>query len=443
MKHLRLFPNAQVRDSVLADIDYPVLHSTDGVGIGVKPGVPGPDYSEPFYVENITQQTETLRITGYDNGESDPASYLEIPVEFSTDGTNWSSLGTTGAEPLTRTLQPGDKVYLRATTNVWCEYQRDPYIDHGCTILGVSKVGGNIMSLLYGSNFNGRETTFPNGSTFNFKMLFNYNETLVSASELILPATTLTQQCYQQMFYGCTSLTTAPELPATTLARSCYYSMFHNCTSLTTAPVLPATTLTYGCYQQMFRDCEALVTAPALPATTLAEYCYQSMFSDCTSLTTAPALPATTLANSCYLGMFEMCTSLTTAPALPATTLAQTCYGNMFSGCSSLTTAPALPATTLAQQCYGQMFSYCTSLTTVPALPATTLANSCYDSMFFECTNLNYIKCLATDISATRCLYNWTYGVSATGTFVKNPNMSSWTTGNNGIPSGWTVQDAA
>ncbi len=33
MKHLRLFPNAQVRDSVLADIDYPVLHSTDGVGL--------------------------------------------------------------------------------------------------------------------------------------------------------------------------------------------------------------------------------------------------------------------------------------------------------------------------------------------------------------------------------------------------------------------------
>lgn len=29
MKHLRLFPNASIRDTVLADIDYPVLHSTD------------------------------------------------------------------------------------------------------------------------------------------------------------------------------------------------------------------------------------------------------------------------------------------------------------------------------------------------------------------------------------------------------------------------------
>ena len=34
------------------------------------------------------------------------------------------------------------------------------------------------------------------------------------------------------MFYGCTSLTTAPELPATTLADSCYGYMFYDCTSL-------------------------------------------------------------------------------------------------------------------------------------------------------------------------------------------------------------------
>ena len=28
--------------------------------------------------------------------------------------------------------------------------------------------------------------------------------------------------CYYNLFYGCTSLTTAPELPATTLASGCY-----------------------------------------------------------------------------------------------------------------------------------------------------------------------------------------------------------------------------
>ena len=36
------------------------------------------------------------------------------------------------------------------------------------------------------------------------------------------------------MFNGCTSLTTAPELPATTLANGCYSNMFRNCSNLNT-----------------------------------------------------------------------------------------------------------------------------------------------------------------------------------------------------------------
>jgi hypothetical protein len=31
------------------------------------------------------------------------------------------------------------------------------------------------------------------------------------------------------MFYGCTGLTSAPELPATYLVRNCYDHMFYNC----------------------------------------------------------------------------------------------------------------------------------------------------------------------------------------------------------------------
>jgi len=120
----------------------------------------------------------------------------------------------------------------------------------------------------------------------------------------------------------------------------------------------PLPTLTT--YREMFRGCTSLTTAPELPATTLAERCYESMFYGCTSLTTAPALPATTLTSNCYFYMFDGCTSLTTAPALPATTLTDNCYSSMFYGCTSLTTAPALPATTLAYHCYYYMFYGCT-----------------------------------------------------------------------------------
>jgi len=168
----------------------------------------------------------------------------------------------------------------------------------------------------------------------------------------------------------------------------------------------------------------------------------QSAFYGCTSLTTAPELPATILANYCYVNMFQSCTSLTTVPVLSATTLVSNCYVGMFRGCTSLTQAPVLSAATLANSCYRQMFNGCTSLTTAPELPATELADYCYYEMFSGCTSLNYIKCLATDISANGCTNSWVDGVASTGTFVKNASMSSWTTGENGIPANWTRVNA-
>ena len=271
--------------------------------------------------------------------------------------------------------------------------------------------------------------------------MFNDCTLLTTAPEL--PATTLASYCYTGMFENCESLTTAPELPATTLADYCYNRMFFNCISLTTTPELPATTLASTCYTDMFRGCTSLTIAPEiLPATTLVTNCYGGMFYDCFSLTTAPELPAIELAEYCYSYMFWNCTSLTAGPELPATTLAESCYQSMFSGCTSLTAGPELPATTLAESCYQSMFSGCTSLTAGPELPATTLTESCYQSMFSGCTKLNYIKCLATDISPTDCTYYWSYDIARTGTFIKHPDMNNWTTGINGIPTGWTVENA-
>ena len=128
---------------------------------------------------------------------------------------------------------------------------------------------------------------------------------------------------------------------------------------------------------------------------------------------------------------------------MPVTTLTTRCYYEMFDGCTALVTAPALPATTLAVSCYFRMFAGCTSLTTAPELPATTLPNDCYGNMFVGCTSLNYIKCLATDISASNCTVNWVNGVASGGVFAKDATMTGWTTGNDGIPTGWIVENVA
>lgn len=179
-------------------------------------------------------------------------------------------------------------------------------------------------------------------------------------------------------------------------------------------------------------------------ATTVVENQFKCLFLGEEQLVDAEnlMLPAMTLAQGCYVSMFQDCTNLVTPPELPATTLDGNCYSRMFLVCTSLTTAPVLPATTVVGGCYQAMFGNCESLTTAPELTATTLASNCYNSMFAGCTSLNNVKCLATDISATGCTGAWLYNVSATGTFTKAASMSSWRSGDNGIPSGWTVQNA-
>ena len=281
------------------------------------------------------------------------------------------------------------------------------------------------------------------GNIYKYFVMTGYIAASGNVMSLIAFSDTLTNYGLCDLFKGCTSLTTAPELQATTLAYGCYSNMFEGCTSLTQAPALPATTLAVECYRTMFYGCTSLTTAPELPATNLGFGCYNSMFSACTSLVTAPSISAATLQPECYRQMFEGCTSLTQAPELPATTLEQYCYQSMFKGCTSLTTAPALPATTLNNGCYDSMFSGCTSLTTAPELPANTLVDVCYSSMFSGCTKLNYVKAMfTTNPAAGSYISMWLDSVSSTGTFVKN-SAATWTNEQAEIPTGWTVQTAS
>lgn len=103
--------------------------------------------------------------------------------------------------------------------------------------------------------------------------------------------------------------------------------------------------------------------------------------------------------------------------------------------------APALPAQTLTDSCYRGMFQSCTALTTAPDLLAETLVDNCYRFMFNGSSHLNYIKMTAkSGITATDCFKNWVSGVSATGTFVKDKDVTNIPVNSvNGIPVGWTV----
>ena len=353
------------------------------------------DQTKEYLTFTAQEDNSTIALENF--GENAPN------IEYSLDGVNWMKLWTDS----TITLAKNQKVYMRGDNPYGLSSGMKNYSKFVMT--GKISASGNIMSLLYPTGF----------------------ETKISLSGKT--------HCFDHLFFGCTSLTTAPVLPATTLAIDCYYNMFSGCTSLKEAPELPATTLVSGCYWRMFQNCTSLTKAPILPSTIMDWDCYASMFSGCTSLEEAPELPATTVVNRCYESMFSGCTSLKEAPELPATTLGSACYLDMFSGCTGLTTAPELPATTLTDSCYREMFSGCTSLKEAPELPATTLYDYCYYWMFSGCTNLKNVKAAFITVpSSGKTTVYWLWGVSPTGTFYKNKN-ATWSNADAGIPSGWTV----
>ena len=363
--------------------------------------------SQYFYIENLTDETDTLTIkkTG-DNAD-------DIEVYKSTDGTTWTSMGNTTVNGITATIPTNSKLYLKADTTSWgynSSLNRN-YIN----VTGAHAFGGNILSLLWGDDFQ-EYNTFPNGSGNNFSFIFSGDTDLWYFNNLVLPPTTLVIGCYRGMFKDCVNLhdTFGTKIShVTTFDEGSCKMMFYGCTSLVSPMILNANaTLANGCCQEMYMGCTGLTHYGLLQATTLADYCYYSMFENCTSIKYGGNLPATTLTQSCYYRMFAGCTSLSNAPKISATTLANSCCAGMFIDCHSLTKAPELKATTLVQNCYAGMF------------------NRCY--------NLNEVKIYAQDPIATGQTSAWLNSVAAYGDFY-NYGGASFTTGTSGIPSGWTV----
>lgn len=145
---------------------------------------------------------------------------------------------------------------------------------------------GNIMSLISSNNFENLKS-FPTGTNYNFRGLFNACKTLKHARELLLPAEELTENCYDGMFEYCTNLLSAPNLPATSLASGCYSGMFGGCINLVEAPESLSARPVSSSYWYMFRQCSNLLWAPiilnAIPGLSN-RYYYFYMFTGCTNL---------------------------------------------------------------------------------------------------------------------------------------------------------------
>ena len=206
-------------------------------------------------------------------GEADTS----VDLKYSKDGVTWTQYDF---NPIP--LAAGETLYLKGNNENGFSNEQRICIFGDLSTMGIPSTPstgkfechGNIMSLLYGDEFEDK-TTIPNAS------------------------------CFMYMFAMCNGLLTSPELPATTLADRCYYDMFSGCESLTKAPELPATTLADDCYAYMFINCTSLTTAPELHATTLAKRCYMAMFYGCTNLNHITMLVTDISAEDCFNGWVE------------------------------------------------------------------------------------------------------------------------------------------
>lgn len=426
---------------------------------------PGGRFLDAAYAVRLKGLGEYFHLEILTDGEVYWDSWTSAPsksIQYTKDsGLTWNTVSASNHSRAAISVNSGDTVFFRGTNS---GYYGQHYFSSGRTGDNPAAYNavGNIMSLVYGDDFSDK---FETENEREFYRIFQ-GAPVVSAEDLLLPATVMADysysemfrgcsglttaptmlpspilstgcyqgmfrecsslttaprisaaaavnRCYSEMFLGCISLTAAPQLPATTLGELCYFAMFEGCTALSSAPSLPAPTLAPGCYKRMFAGCSSLRNAPSLNAAAMEYECYEWMFLDCTSLSGYTILPSMELAELCYNGMFEGCTALSKAPSLPATETARKCYQAMFKGCTLLTQAPThygetyseLPATALTEYCYASMFEGCSSLTTIPELPATTLALHCYDSMFAHCTSLDGHTNIYATTLAEGCCY--------------------------------------
>ncbi len=214
-----------------------------------------------FFVEDLSGQDSTLTVNIYNSDVSN--------LQYSLDEKNWNNI-TVENNIGTATVSANSRLYLRAVATAWGTNNLGSTI----TVNRNFAVGGNILSLLYGSSFDGTQTQFIDTTkSYIFRRLFTGSgkTNLISAENLVL-LTANSTGCYGSLFNGCSNLTTPPPtLPANDLKQYCYEGMFESCSRLTYSPLLAATTPVSYAYSNMFQRTGILTVTVA--ATTWPNNC--------------------------------------------------------------------------------------------------------------------------------------------------------------------------
>lgn len=283
-----------------------------------------------------------------------------------------------------------------------------------------------------------------------FKGLFKGSKSIVSAKDLLLPATIPWGSCYEEMFYLCDNLVYPPTINLKTTADRCCYNMFSGCTNLLYSPELCKDTPYYmhACAKEafygMFCDCKSMIKAHSIGSyNEVKEGGMHYMFSGCESLRRVqPELQLGAVHRYGARYMYSGCIALKEASNIITSASPVIGYGTlgvypssvywcslegMYSGCTSLQKATDKLSCMFISSASGgsyssgcafrKMFENCVSLKETPTIEVSTVdkynelpeynASASFNYMFSNCTSLRKVN----DIT----LYHSTNGETSAG----------------------------
>ena len=167
---------------------------------------------------------------------STPTTSMRKTIQYKKNGGEMVSItSNTGTSAPSIPVEVGDVLEFYGNNTTYAYYSYGNYINQFSNSTALFKVYGNIMSLLYGTNFIGQDLLPVTNSAATFMSLFKNCTSIISAKNLIFPAQNIND-----------------------VAKG-YYMMFKNCTNLEKGPTIMASALTsVGVCGEMFFGCEKL-----------------------------------------------------------------------------------------------------------------------------------------------------------------------------------------
>ena len=237
----------------------------------------------------------------------------------------------------------------------------------------------NLVQINFNNNFNTSNVT-------NMNQMFYGCSSLTSLDLSNFNASNVTNMRY--MFNTCSSLTNLDLSNFNTSKVTDMARMFYYCLSLTSLDLSSFNTSKVTDMERMFNNCSSLTSLDLSNFNTSNVTNMSWVFSDCSSLISLDLSGFNTSQLTSMADMFYKCSSLTSLDLSSFNTSKVTNMSSMFYYCSSLTSLDLSNFNTSKVTNMSSMFSFCSSLTSLDLSNFNTSNVTNMSSMFYNCSSL-------------------------------------------------------